>query len=145
MNEFWMKNKWTLISTATYFTIVLIFGELNRYNMCILLSSIFAIPLLHNLKIDSDSVIWNILSGFIFGFLITPFSFSSIKGEEIHSVLSFTYHSQILYWFLLFFLNLCYSVHRNSYIFRKKSEGIVENRDEKIYKILNPVKKRFFQ
>ena len=147
MKEIWLKNKWTLISVMSYLITVVLFANMTSYALPFLISSIIIIPYIQNIKIDSDSIIWNITSGFIFGVYL--FVFSCDKQESYNSLLSFPYQAQTCYWFLLLFLNFCFISHRGSYLSRKIKEKYTENtaffRDDKLDKLLSPTKRRFFQ
>lgn len=144
MENTWTKNKWTLICVIVYSIIVLLFGEVRTpMQIGTLITSFIVIPFINNFKINSKSMGYNILAGLVFGFFVTPFSFSSFGGEYT-SLLNFKYQSQVFYWFLILFLNLCYVTHRSEYKRRKDKEDLADQRDNKIDELLNPVKNKFF-
>ena len=89
-------------------------------------------------RYDKDPLWISIVSGLFFGIYLTPFGFGSFTGGPIKI---------IPYWVLLFSLNTFFLLNRSSYRNRVKEslDKVKEEREEKIDKLLNPVKRKFFQ
>ncbi len=135
MKDFWIKNKFTVISMIFYSIIVLLFGDISGYKSFLFIMFIFLLPLVQNLKIDSGSIWRNIIAGLLFGIMITPFNFTSING---------TIFQVISYWSLILGLNLFFVIHQNQYRIRESRSDLSDKREEKLERILNPISRRFF-
>ena len=143
MDTFLTKNKYTLISMLIYSMTVLSFGDLSMGNLLYLFVVLVTLPSIYNFKVqnyDKDPMWISIVAGLVFGFYLTPFGFNSFTGGAL---------KVIPYWTLLLSLNIFFVINRNSYRMRVKSviesEKVREDREEKIDKLLNPVKRKFFQ
>lgn len=141
MDTFLSKNKYTLISMLIYSITVLSLGDLSIGNLIYLFVVLTTIPSLYNFRVhryDKDPLWISIMSGLFFGIYLTPFGFGSFTGGPIKI---------IPYWVLLFSLNTFFILNRSSYRNRVKEtlDKVKEEREEKIDKLLNPVKRKFFQ
>lgn len=151
MGSFWIKNKWTVLSVIIFTLSVGLFSDMSILPTITLISSFLSIPLIFNMKIDSGSIWYNILGGFLFGLLVSSANFNLVdKSHE--SILPFPHSTQILYWFLILTLNWFFVQHRSEYMKRKKIADYQkilgdcsESRDNKIDGLVNPIKRKFFQ
>jgi len=136
MKDFWIKNKYTIISMLIYVVVTLLVGDLRSYRLPLFIISLMTIPLVYNMKIDSKSIGWAFLAGFIFGIYITPFEVSSM---------SISLYNRIAYFVMLISFNINFYLHRDSYLSRKHLQNLADERNNRLQEIFNPVKKRFFQ
>ena len=145
MNSIWLKNKWSLISLLIYLIVIILFGEVkDNIQISIYLLSIFIIPAVNNFRIDKQSIWTNMIGGFIFGILISPFKLTFF-GKEYESNFDIPYQSQIFFWVLILSLNICFVLHRTAYKLRNEDTGISDKRDIKIESLLHPTKRIFLQ
>jgi hypothetical protein len=110
-------------------------------NLIFLAFSIFIIPFIFNFKINSESLIYPLLVGLLFGLLIIPISLKTHSD----SIITNGIFKQIAYWTILLCLNISYTLHRSEYKERKYREDLSDKRDSIIDSIINPVRNKFIQ